>query len=160
MNKACISWFSVHIASAGAAIFVNAWNSHSIPGNDFVILPMPIIMYILWFAGRRGGVSAHIPNMRMNTGNRVKKIDPSLLPESSRAVQLYEQAGGRIRELSQFGQDPIADNATKCDLRKQAFTDTYPSFEAIFSNLVNGNSLPFKSALKFYIDITRRLTMN
>ena len=72
------------------------------------------------FAGRRGGVSAHIPNMHMSRANRVKKIDPFLLPHSSRAVQLYEQRGGRIREISQFGRNPIADDAIKCDQRKQA----------------------------------------
>ena len=60
--------------------------------------------------------------MHMSRANRVKKIDPFLLPHSSRAVQLYEQRGGRIREISQFGRNPIADDAIKCDQRKQAFT--------------------------------------
>ena len=102
--------------------------------------------------------------MRMSMANHIKRrnliIDSSLLPESSRAVQLYEQAGGRMREISQFGQHPIAHDTTKYDLWRQAFTDKYPSFKAIFSNLVNENSVPFKSALKFYIDITRRLAIN
>lgn len=96
----------------------------------------------------------------MATDNRVKRIDPSLLPHRTRAVQLYKQAGGRIRETSQFGRDPIANDAAKCDLRKKAFTEKYPSFEVIFSNLINGNSLHFKNALKFYIDVTRRLAIN
>ena len=61
-------------------------------------------------AGRRGCVSAHTPNIRMNSDNRVKKINPSFLPSSYAAIQLYEQRGGRIREVSEFGRDPIADN--------------------------------------------------
>ena len=96
----------------------------------------------------------------MATANCVKQIVPSLLPDPSRAVQLYEQTGGRIREISNFGRDPIANDASKCDVRNQAFTEKCPSFGDIFSNLVNGNPLPFKSALKFYIDVTRRLASN
>ena len=29
----------------------------------------------IYIIGRRGGVSAHIPNVRMNTNNRAKQID-------------------------------------------------------------------------------------
>ena len=43
LSKACISWFSVHIASAGAKLFVDAWNNHSIPGNITVILSVPFV---------------------------------------------------------------------------------------------------------------------
>ena len=100
--------------------------------------------------GRRAGTTAHVPNVRMNIDNRAKKIDTQLLPTTSRAVQIYEQNGGRINEMTEFGHNPIANNATKCAMRMQAFTEKYSSFDHIFSNLVNGNSTPFKNALKFY----------
>ena len=32
LSKACISWFSMQVATRGTAIFVDAWNSHAIPG--------------------------------------------------------------------------------------------------------------------------------
>ena len=105
-------------------------------------------------AGRRGVDSAHIPNVRMSSNNRARKINPHLLPTSIAAVQLYEERGGRLREVSEFGQDPIANNTDKYRIRMQAFTEKYPSFEYIFSSLVNGNTVPFKNALKFYISIT------
>ena len=78
--------------------------------------------------GRRGGITAHVPNVRMNIDNRSKKIDTQLLPTSSRAVQIYEPNGGRISEMTEFGHDPIANNATKCAIRMQAFTEKYSSF--------------------------------
>ena len=111
----------------------------------------------IYIIGRRGGVSAHIPNVRMNTNNRAKQIDARFLPSSSTAVQMYEQSGGRISEVTEFGHDPIADDDNKCAM--QAFTEKYPSFDIILPNLVNGNSLVFKRALKFYIAITRRLAL-
>ena len=70
LSKACISWFSVHIASAGAKLFVDAWNNHSIPGNITVILSVPFIYSYMTCAGRRGCVSAHPPNIRMSTKSR------------------------------------------------------------------------------------------
>ena len=105
-------------------------------------------------SGRRGVDSAHIPNVRMSSNNRARKINPHLLPA---AVQFYEERGGRLREVSEFGRDPIANNTDKYRNRMQAFTEKYPY---IFSSLVNGNTVPFKNALKFYISITYRLSMN
>ena len=35
--KACVSWFSMKVASVGIASFVNAWNSHTIPGICFLV---------------------------------------------------------------------------------------------------------------------------
>ena len=96
----------------------------------------------------------------MNRDNRATRIDGSLLPSPSAAVQMYEQSGGRIRETSEFGIDPIAENGTKCSTRLQAFQDRYPSFENIFSSAVHGSTDLFKEALKFYISITRCLAIN
>ena len=72
-------------------------------------------------------------------------------------MELYEQSGGRIWEKSNFGFDPIADSTAKCTTRLQAFHERFPSFEDIFSSIVNGSTVPFKNALKFYISITCRL---
>ena len=33
--KACVSWFSIKVATIGTAVFVDAWNSNTIPGNSF-----------------------------------------------------------------------------------------------------------------------------
>ena len=89
----------------------------------------------------------------MRNDNRARHINAQLIPTSSTAVQMYEQNGGRIGGVTEFGHDPIKGNASKCAMRMQAFTEKYSSFEHIFSNLVNGNIIPFASALKFYIDI-------
>ena len=114
-----------------------------------------ILHYLL--TGRRGIIPSHVPNTYMATDNRAKRIGVQLLPSPTSAVELYEQSGGRIRDQSNFGIDPIAENPTKCTTRLHAFYERFPSFEEIFSNLVNGSTRPFKNALKFYISITRRL---
>ena len=31
VSKACVSWFSIKIAAVGTVLFVDAWNSHTIP---------------------------------------------------------------------------------------------------------------------------------
>ena len=85
-------------------------------------------------------------------------LDQRYLPNPPEAVRLYEQeTGGRISEESGFGLDPIGTDANKCSIKKQAFFDRYPSFEDIFNNLINSNSVVFRSALLYYIDITYRL---
>lgn len=113
-----------------------------------------------FFLGRRGTIPSHVPNIHMNTDNRTKRIDVSLLPSPTAAVQLYEQSGGRIRDPSEFGHDPIRSDVSKCSTRLQAFQERYPSFERIFSSLVNGSTDCFKSALIYYMSITRRLACN
>ena len=32
VSKSCISWFSIKVATVGTVLFVEAWNSHTIPG--------------------------------------------------------------------------------------------------------------------------------
>ena len=125
----------------------------------YLVIAYKDYIYHSHCSGRRGVDSAHIPNVRMSSNNRARKINPHLLPTSSAAVQLYEERGGRLREVSEFGRDPIANNTDKYRIRMQAFTEKYPSFEYIFSSLVNGNTVPL-NALKFYISITYRLSMN
>ena len=94
--------------------------------------------------------------MSMRNNSRVKVINPSLLPSVMDAVQEYQQAGGHLRDPHQVGMDPLS--PAKQKIRKQAFSERYTSFQAIFSALVNGDSTMFRNALRFYIDVTYRLS--
>ena len=101
---------------------------------------------------------SHIPNNVMRTDNRISILDLRHLPCSSRAVCMYHQEGGRISDESGFGEDPLQGNDAKISIRAQAFHDRYPSYDAIFHDVVNLNPILFKSALLFYIDVTYRLS--
>ena len=50
------------------------------------------------------------------------------------------------------------DDAKISSIRAQAFDDRYPSYDAIFHEVVNLNPMLFKNALLFYIDVTYRLS--
>ena len=105
-------------------------------------------------------MATHIPNRIMASHlDRLPKLNQlSLLPDTMAAVAMYNQEGGNISDGAQFGYDPLDGDANKTSIRNQAFNGRYPSFEHIFHQLVNSNSTPFKEALKFYLDVTFRLS--
>lgn len=72
-------------------------------------------------------------------------------------VDEYEQNGGRLTDPYQVGADPLNGNTRMSQLRSQVFSEKFPSFNDIFSRLVNGDRSSFQLALKFYIDTTNRI---
>ena len=68
----------------------------------------------------------------------------SVLPSVSDAVHMYSQTGGRLQDPHQVGIDPLT--TVKHDIRQLAFFEKYPSFQTIFSRLVNGDSTMFRDA--------------
>ena len=103
-------------------------------------------------------MNSHVPNDITRTDNMIARLDLRNLPCASQAVCMYHQEGGRISDESQFGEDPLLGDDAKASIRASAFGDRYPSFDAIFHDLVNSNPSLFKNALLFYIDITYRLS--
>ena len=113
---------------------------------------------MLIFTGRRrGGMNSHIPNDVMRTDNRIARLDLRNLPGASQAVSMYHQ-GRRISDETGFGTDPLQGDDAKASIRSQAFSERYPSYDAIFHELVNLNPMLFKNALIFFIDVTYRLS--
>lgn len=97
-----------------------------------------------------------IPNNVMNLDNRVKTIDPQLLPSARVAVEQYITSGGTISEPCSFGIDPLEDDEVKKNLRVETFCSRY-SFMSLFCEVSNGCGSSFSDSLKFLIDITYRL---
>ena len=93
----------------------------------------------------------------MGTNNQAKSIRQTDLPTTVEAVHQYGQNGGRLTDPYQVGADPLNGNTRMSQLRSQVFSEKFPSFNDIFSRLVNGDRSSFQLALKFYIDITRRI---
>ena len=104
-------------------------------------------------------MASHIPNRVMASQlSSIPKIHLQHLPDVTTAISMYNQDGGNISDGAQFGYDPLNGYANKIAIRQQAFSDRYPSFEEIFHQLINSNNNLFKEALKFYLDVTYRLS--
>lgn len=108
----------------------------------------------MFLGGRKRGMKRGIPNRMMNLDNRTRKINPSLLPSTKEAVQLYP---GHISEPCSFGMDPLEESVLKKDIRFESFCSRY-SFETLFSEVCNGSTSSFSKALLFLIDTTYRLS--
>lgn len=102
-------------------------------------------------------MSRGVPNRLMEGNNRARAISSSQLPTADEAVQMYQTDGGRLSDPVLFGSDPLS--GERVDMRDQAFQRRYTSFSRIFHTLVNGDSVLFKQALLFLIDITTRLSV-
>ena len=62
-----------------------------------------------------------------------------LIPTPEDAVRQYEEAGGRLTLFSEFGADPLANNAALIHQREVIFHQTYSTFDPLFHKLVNGD---------------------
>ena len=99
-----------------------------------------------------------VPRLLMGKDNRAQRLPQSMFPSLEQAVQMYRDNVGVLTDPTSFGLDPLADNSEKKQIRERAFNSSYPSYDSIFHHLVNGITTPFKNALLFYIDVTKRLS--
>jgi len=174
-DKFCVSWFAIKVAAVGIELFVASWNEHPIPGITFRYLSalfsstctsvnlaieseLTAFYVCTCVSVTKRGSQRGVPRVRMLGNNHAKTIDQRLLPSTTDAVQQYQQQGGQLTDPWQVGKDPLDGNAYKYGVRHEAFLKKYPSFQDIFSKLVNGDQTTFKHALKFYIDITHRIS--
>ena len=74
------------------------------------------------------GSNRGIPNQLMRRNNHIAQINPSLLPSSDDAVQLYKQFGGNITQFSAFGQDPFNSRPDLVQQLEIEFYQRYPQF--------------------------------
>lgn len=93
----------------------------------------------------------------MGRDNRARWIPATLLPDPQQAVQMYRDSGGSLTDPAPYGNDPLAENDHKRKIREQSFGERF-SLETVFHKLVNGDYSPFREAVLFYIDVTRRLS--
>ena len=105
----------------------------------------------------RKGTARGIPNILMDRDNRARQIPATLLPDPQQAVQMYRDSGGSLTDPASYGDDPLAENDNKKQIRERCFGERF-SLETVFHKLVNGDSSPFREAILFYIDVTRRLS--
>ena len=97
-----------------------------------------------------------IPNHRAQT-SRAARVNPVLAPTPNEAVSDFQQTGGRLHLISEFGSDPLDGRRDLQQFRQEAFTDRFPSFDTIYHQVVNNDSTLFKQSLLYFINITQRL---
>lgn len=103
-------------------------------------------------------MKAHVPVQVMKKTSKAKMINPNLLPQPQDAVHQYRLNGGSITDPDLSITDPLCTLYSKRDIRLRTFNEKYPSCEHIFHSVVNGNKLIFIDAVKYFIDITHRLS--
>ena len=84
-------------------------------------------------------------------------VNPSLVPSVEDAIQMYTDAGGTITLNSSFGVDPLASSDALINQRETEFTQNNPSFDDIYSNVINGDGSLMAAAVLSFINITRNL---
>ena len=85
-----------------------------------------------------------------------QRLSESQVPSSDEAVTSYEDLGGSLTLFPCFGADPLANDTTLQAEREQNF-DSVTDFEAVFGELVNGNPIPFETAIVRYANMTIEL---
>ena len=160
LQRFCVSWFSIRVCSVGTKMVVQAWNEHSIPGIQvyFINLKSLQLVVLYLFIGHTRGCSQRIPNQAMLANNHVAQMNPTLVPTSEQAVQLYQDAGGQLTLFNSFGEDPLALNFTMRQQRDWAFFKRYPTFDNVFFRLANGDDTLFREGLLFFIQITHSMS--
>ena len=90
----------------------------------------------------------------MTANNCVARIESYQLPSPEEAVKMFEDEGGHLTHFSEFGQDPLRDDAVRLHNRETTFFSRYPTFDPFFHELVNGDDTLFKQGLLFFISLT------
>jgi len=103
------------------------------------------------------GLNKDIPNVLMIQNNQAKTIEPSIIPDTDDAVQMYESHGGHITLFSDFGKDPLSERRDLLNLREEKFFERYPRFDEIFHTVVNNNRTLFHDGLLYFIDVSMQL---
>ena len=73
----------------------------------------------------------------MLRNNHANPIAPTVIPSSADAIQQHNQLVSQLTDPYQVGKDPLDGNAYKYGVRHEAFSQKYPTFQDIFSTLVN-----------------------
>lgn len=104
-----------------------------------------------------------VPNQRMRRNNQAKQINRTVIlnrtviPDSVNAVDLFQSYGGHLTLFSDFGEDPLGDDAQKIPQREEQFKQHYVDFTQFFYTVVNGDYHLFRRGLLFFIELSSRL---
>lgn len=90
--------------------------------------------------------------------SRVHPLNSAMIPSVEDAIQMYTDAGGTITRDSSFGIDPLASSDALINLRETEFIRDNPTFDEIYSNIINGDGSLMVRAVLSLINVTRNLS--
>jgi len=80
-----------------------------------------------------------------------------VIPNSVTAVHQFQSYGGQLTLFSDFGEDPLKDDAQKIAQREAQFRQRFADFAPFFHTVVNGDFNLFRQGLLFFIDLSSRI---
>ena len=135
IHKFAVSWVTIRVVASPIASFIQAWNSHRIPGQA-------------------GGV----PNALSEMTRQTNVLHVSQVPSVIEAVDLHEYTHGRLTRESTYGLDPIQDFPSLQALRERDFSSAYPSVQALFSDILHNHGAVFQEAILLFISLSLRFS--
>ena len=90
--------------------------------------------------------------------SRVHPLNSAMIPSVEDAIQMYTDAGGTLTRDSSFGIDPLASSDALINLRETEFIRDNPTFDEIYSNIINGDGSLMVRAVLSLINVTRNLS--
>lgn len=133
VTKFCVSTILCQVSEVGMERMIQAWNNHPIP-------------------------HCGVPNELQVRALHTSSIQPSEIPSSNAAVTLYTNQGGRLRDPTVFGNDPLESDVELCRIRNDRWlTKCGMNVGQIFSEVITGNGQVLENSILDFIDITSEL---
>lgn len=92
----------------------------------------------------------------MENNNQAAPLTPEKVLSTEDAIAVYEDNGGRLTRPTSFGVDPLANHTDLKGQRLEEFHRQFPTFEHLFSQLVNNDPAPFAEAVLYFIHLTNQ----
>lgn len=88
--------------------------------------------------------------------NSTVRIPINRIPTTEDAVDQHRQLGGRLKNFSKFGVDPLTNFEELQNHREALYYEKFGSEEKIFTDLINGGKL-LRDAVLFFLQLSKDL---
>ena len=135
LTKFCVSWVTIKVIEVAIQTFVQAWNSHRIPGP-------------------RGG----IPNTLALDSN-ITIMASNSVPSTSQIITLHESGGRRLSRTAAYGSDPLCNHPELQAIRERDFFDQFPNMNSVFESVLHHNGSLLRHCIQDFIRLTKSFSM-
>lgn len=104
------------------------------------------------------GPNGCVPYERMQQTDRAVKLAEHQIPTTAEVIRMYEERGGVLTRDASVGYDPLSTREDLLESREYMFKSLQPSFEEIFSDIMQGRDEAFILAVIKFYEITLMLS--
>ena len=134
-TKFCVSWVTIKVIEVALRTFIQAWNSHRIPGPE-------------------GGV----PNtLALHTG--ITTLQPHCIPSTSQMIAVHESGGRRLSHTPAYGYDPLCNHPQLQIICERDFSELFPNMAVVFESVLHNNGSLMRECIHHFIHITKSFSM-